>query len=162
MKHLKKLITICIIAILGVTLTACGSNNSSTLAKNIDNSVTDFVYTVSSMDWANDDLVTGLNTSSNQTNDNSITQTQLQNETNLNQNSESTNKNKVSNKNNSNSYIVSFTTENIINRNSDIQNKITYLIQRRSIIMLYINDQAMYLFSMITQHLKNKDEVTCI
>ena len=149
MKHLKKLITICIIAILGVTLTACGSNNSSTLAKNIDNSVTDFVYTVSSMDWANDDLVTGLNTSSNQTNDNSITQTQLQNETNLNQNSESTNKNKVSNKNNSNSYIVSFTTENIINRNSDIQNKITYLIQRRSIIMLYINDQAMYLFSII-------------
>ena len=173
MKKLKTMLTLSMIAITSIILTACGANASEVLAKNLDNSVTNFVYTVSSMDWVETETINNLNpeatqtSSSNNYNSNNTssinnftnnysTQNRTSNnqtgtnivKSNMNTNvrlSPSNTNVKINNVNSTtnngtsnNDFMVSYDTENLLNRIDDIQAQINSLVSERATLMLYI------------------------
>lgn len=181
MKNFRKIITLSLVVAIMFSLSACGKSSTEVMAQNLDESITNFVYTVSNMDWA-DTATTSNNyanssntafygtsnpylsqttgpqsTSSSQSNSyqtnnfsnsnttsrfnrsrtNNTQNTNYSNMTgitnSLNNSSSATG---VSNSTGSNTLDTSILSEN----NTNIQNKINNLVQKRSTLMLYINE----------------------
>ena len=146
MKRTKIYLSSLIMLVIALIFTACGTNSSTALAKNLDTSVTDLVYTVSSLDWVETNSINQLsnNSSLNQTNSglsntNNTSTSNMNTNVNLSTNNSNTNNNTNTN-NTDNTLVVTYSIDNLLGRINDIQEQINSLINKRSALMLYINE----------------------
>lgn len=103
-------------------------NSNKALARKLDDSVTDLIYSVSSLDWVDSNILTTINNATTKNNNltpiNSLTDTNSQIEQPTIEN---------------NTMIVSYSAETIQTNTNSMQEKIKELIDSRSQLLIYVN-----------------------